>query len=78
MMSLGHTFKKSSGKKKVVGSSSKERQQEVIWDRCELENRAGTGSWISGGIAGSQHEGLLQHRIQRGDIGNRLGRQQGT
>lgn len=80
-MSLGHTFKKSSGKKKVMGSSSKERQQDVFWDRCELENRAGTGSWISGGITGRQpHEGLLQARnmAYREEIGNRHRRQQGT
>lgn len=49
---LGHVFKKSNSRKKVVGSSSEERQQEVLWDQCELENRAGPGPWISGGMAG--------------------------
>jgi len=53
-MSLGHVFRKSGGRKKVVVSSSKETQQEVLWDSCESKNRAGIGSWISGGIAGTQ------------------------
>lgn len=53
-MSLGLVFKKSSGRKKVVGSSSEEKQQKVLWGRCELVNRVGTGSWISGGMARRQ------------------------
>lgn len=54
IMSLGLAFKMSSGRKKVMGSSSEEKQQKVLWGRCELVNRAGTGSWISGGMAGRQ------------------------
>lgn len=63
------THSKSQVEERRLGTP-KEQQQEVHWDRCELEHRAGTGSLISGGITQRQpvklcSEGRTSHEESR-------------